>query len=453
VTEQPTAAGPVPSIGLIGLVIGGLIALTVIGSSAVVVALPVVQEDLGLDVAGSAWVMATFSLAFSVATVLFGRLADLRGLRLTLRLGVVLLIVGSVMAALAWSFPSLLAARVVQGAGAGAIPVASTGIVNARFTGATRGRVLGSLVAVVSIVSGSGPLIGGLLTQLLSWRAVLAVPALSLLLVEPVARLAPPSPPAGAAQRLDWLGAVLVAVPATGLALLLQSPATGAGARAAGLFGVMVAAGLLGLGLHLRRTPDGFLPRELVGNGPLIAAAVAGLTLLAAYFAAMFATPKLLTSSVGWTPLQIGLALLPAAAVGAVSSRIAGSLASRLGRFRLAAGAAAASSVGLVVAGLGQGRPVPLIVGLALAACGFGGGQVALIDALPLLVDPSEQNGALGLFNLLFFTGGAIGSAAVGGLSGPLGINGALLAVAVLPAGGAVLALVARRAAHRAHAT
>jgi MFS family permease len=75
-----------PSLTRVALLLGTLLALTVVGSSAVAVALPQVATDLGLDKPGTAWVLAVFSLAFSVTTAVFGRLADLRGLRLPLRI-------------------------------------------------------------------------------------------------------------------------------------------------------------------------------------------------------------------------------------------------------------------------------------------------------------------------------------------------------------------------------
>jgi MFS family permease len=329
---------------------------------------------------------------------------------------------------------------------AGAVPVLSVGIISVRFIGPSRGKALGALVAVVSVVSGAGPLIGGAITQVLGWRWVVAVPLLAALLVEPVARLAPRHPAVhGPVQRLDWLGAGLVAVAAGGVALLLQSPATGAGTAAAAGFAALAAVGLGGFLLHVRRRPDAFLPRQLVANRSLVLASFAGMTLLAAYFAAMFSLPKILSATQGWDPLPIGLAMLPAAAFGAVVSRTAGGLSARVGRFRLAALLALGSAAGLFVAAGGNARPALLVAGLALAAAGFGGGQVALVDSIPLLVGAGEQGGALGLFNLVFFTGGAVGAAAVGGLSGPLGLPGAMAAVAVLPLAGAAAVLRARR--------
>jgi MFS family permease len=438
-----------PSVTRVALLLGTLVALTVIGSSAVAVALPEVAADLGLDKPGTAWVLAVFSLAFSVTTAVFGRLADLKGLRFPLVLGVGLLAAGSVLAAVAWSFPSLMFARMVQGAGAGAVPVLALGVIAARYEGVARGRALGGLTAVVSLVSGSGPLIGGGITQLLGWRFVLAVPAIALLILMPVARLASDRPTAQG--RIDWRGAGLVGLLTSGVVLLLQSPATRAGPL---LVIAAAAAGLLGAGglwHHVRQRPEGLLPRRVVADVNVMVTALAGMTLLAAYFGMILALPLILSAEQGWTPLQIGSAMLPAALVGAVSSRVVGGSAQRLGRHRVAAWLAAGSGAGLLLAAAGHAEPILLIVGFAAVVTGFAAGQVPLVDSIAAMVDPDVQGGALGVFNLTFFTGGAVGSAIIGGIGGATSLPLALACLALLPLAGAAGAVsIGRRLRHAA---
>lgn len=425
--------------------LGVLVALTVIGSSAVAVALPDVARDLGLDTAGTAWVLACFSLTFSITTAVFGRFADLHGLRMPLRVGVALFALGSLLAAAAWSFPVIVVGRLLQGAGAGAVPVLALGIVAARFQGPSRGQALGGLTAVVSLVSGSGPLIGGVITDLVSWRAVLALPALAVLIAEPVARLAPARPVVlpgvsapGGRRGLDVRGALLVAATVSVLTLGLQSPSTGMGLPLAGAFGLLALLGGWRLVRHVRRRPDGFLPASVVGDGAFRRYAGTGLTLLAAYLGMLLALPLLMSASHGWGPTRIGLALLPAAALGAVVAPAVGALVQRAGPSRLAAGLAVGSCGGLLLAASAPDRPLLLVVGMGLVVAGFAGGQVALIDAVSATVDEAHRGVALGVFNLLFFTGGAVGAAAVGGLADLVTLPGALACLAVLPAAGAV---------------
>ena len=432
-----------PSLTRVALLLGTLVSLTVIGSSAVAVALPVVRTDLGLDEPGTAWVLAVFSLSFSVTTAIFGRMADIRGLRTPLRIGVVLFALGSIAGGLAWNFPSLIAGRLLQGAGAGAVPVLALGVLAARYEGVARGKALGALTAVVSIVSGSGPLIGGGITQLLGWRFVLAIPALALLVLEPVARLAPAEGTAGG--RVDWRGAAFVAAFTTGLVLLLQSPATKAGPLLIGGAVLLLVVGAVATRAHVRRRPEGFLPARVVGSRSMVLSSLAGMTLLAAYLGLILAIPQILAAEQGWQPLQIGLVMLPAALTGAIVSRIVGGTAQRIGRYRVVMWLAIASGAGLLLAAAASSSAVLMVVGLAAVVAGFAGGQVALIDGIPALVDEDVQGVALGVFNLVFFTGGAVGSAIVGGVGGAFSRPIGLAVLALLPFAGAVAAVVVGR--------
>ncbi|MEO2106882.1 MAG: MFS transporter, partial [Actinomycetota bacterium] len=103
------------------MLLGALIALTVVGSSAVAVAIPVVRADLDLTVSDAAWIFSVFSLSMSVATAVFGRVADIFGLRRPLVVGVLVMALGAAIAASATSLPILLGGRVLQGIGSGAV--------------------------------------------------------------------------------------------------------------------------------------------------------------------------------------------------------------------------------------------------------------------------------------------------------------------------------------------
>ena len=427
-----------PSVQRFALLLGTLVAFTVVSSSAIAVALPLVREDLGLDGPGTAWVLAAYSLAFSITTAIFGRLADLQGLRRPMRIGIVLFTAGSLLASLAPNFSVLMAGRVLQGMGAGAVPVIGLGIIAARFTGEARGKALGGITAVVSIVSGSGPLIGGGLAQLAGWRWVLALPALALLFAEPVARLAPAQP--AAAGKLDWRGAGLIALAVTGLTMVLQSPSTGIGPRPALALGGLAVAAFVLLILHVRVRPGGLLPMRVVRDGLVLRSGFAGLTGLAAYLGAMLAVPQMLAREQGWQPLRIGLTLLIPAVIGAVTSRLVGGVAARWGHGRVAGTLLLGSAAGLVLVATLHGTLVVLLAGMALVFMGFGGSQVALLDVLSGGVSEDIRGIALGVFNLVFFLGGAVGTATVGGLSEVASLPAALLVLAVLPLLGAVLA-------------
>src|SRR5687767_15330180 len=153
------------------------------GSAAVAVTLPAIAADLGLTTGGASWVISLYALMLAVATAVYGRVADLAGIRLPLLVGVGLMTGGAVLVAFAPSFEVLLGARLLQGFGAAAVPTLGTAIVSARYEGTVRTSALGRVAGMAAAVSALGPLAGGLVADLAGWRAVVALPALGLLVV------------------------------------------------------------------------------------------------------------------------------------------------------------------------------------------------------------------------------------------------------------------------------
>ena len=440
-TDRPTA----PPVVRIALVLGTLVALTVVSSSAIAVALGDVQADLSLDVAGSGWIIAAYSLAFSITTPMYGRAADQVGLRLPLTLGLGLFAVGAVVAATAGGFPQLVVGRLVQGAGAGAIPVLVNEIIVRAFDEEQRPTVFGAMTAMVAVVSGSGPLIGGTLWRTLGWRSVLAVPALAVLLLVPLRRLVDQAATRPAGGRFDAVGAALLGTAVAGFVVALQAPTVGYPVGVVVALVAVVVVSLLGLHRWVRRRPGGLLPLAVVRNRGLVWTGLVACSLLGGYLAYLVALPLLLGGRHGLDPLQIGLSLLPAAAVGAIVSRLMGRWSDRLPTYPTVALLGVLSGLGLLAAAVGADVPVVLAAAFALPASAFAGGQVLLLNQLPYLVEVEVRGAAQGVFNLMFFVGGAIGSALTGGLGGLLGLPVALALVALLPFAGALAALRASR--------
>jgi MFS family permease len=419
---------PGRSAALLGLLFG----LAGMSTSAVTVALPQLAEELHVSAATAAWMVTGYAVALAVATPAHGRIADMIGIRLPLALGTGAMALGALVSALAPSFPVLIVARVVQGAGAAAVPVLATALISARWSGADRGAALGRIAGVAATLGSLGPLIGGGLEALGGWRWAVALPVLGGLAILPLWRV---SPAGGTGERIDSIGAVLVALAASGLVLLIQSPSAGAMAAAVGAALLVVGAPLLAL--RVRVHPHGFLPREIVTNTTVLRSAFAAAAVPASWFALLLGVP-LTAASWGWTPFATGTLLVPAAVVGFVSPAIARALLARLGPRRSIALACPTAVLALLVAAVGAFARSPVLLALAvmLVSAAFGVGQPAMISSVGAAVRTAQRGVALGIATLVFLTGASVGAALVGGLAGVIGVPGAFCVLVVLPLAG-----------------
>jgi MFS family permease len=425
----------------VALRLGVLFGLAATGSSATAVVLPDLQAGLRLAYPAAAAVLSMYALALAVTTAVYGRVADVVGIRKPLVAGVLVMAAGAALSAAAPVLPLLLIGRLLQGAGAGSVPVLATALISARFTGRSRTTALGRVAGASAAVSALGPLLGGAIAAVGGWRAVVALPAVGLLLLPSVARSAPS---AGVGGRVDPRGAMLVAATAAGLVLLLQSAS--AGLAFAALGGALLLAGIPLTARHVLQRPDGFLPRFVVTRGAVLRASLAGASVPAAWFALLLAVPAALDGR-GWSPLQVGLALVPAAALGLAAAQVAGAVLHRLGARATLAGSAVLAAASLLVAAVAveAGWPAVLVATVGGVTVAFSVGQPAMVFAVGAAVPTPVRGIALGLATLVFLVGGSLGSAAVGGLADVVGDPAALCAVAVLPVVAAVVAAFAGR--------
>ncbi len=423
----------------VGLLLGVFLVPASLGITAVSVSMGAMSEGLGLTEAEAVWALAGYVLAHAIALAAFGRLGDTHGVAAVLRISLVLLVVGSLLTAAATSLFTLTAGRLLQGFGAGGVPVTVFAITGLRFSGSTRVAVLATVTAMIGIVSGAGALIGGAVTDLISWRVAVALPVLSVLSARWIFRLAPPA--AAGDQRVDVYGAALLTVWAAAFVLLLETPSISLPPLLIAGLVVVVSVTTTLLARRVRLVPEGFLPQAVVASRRYVLGALAAMTTYSVYVALLFATPLLLLQAHDWSATRVGLVLFPAAMVGAIAARVVGRLVLRFDPFRVAAGLAATSMVGMLITGLADGAPVPTTVGLSLVLTGFVASQGGLLSHVPMAVAPEVRSVATGIFQLTALIGGALGSAAVAGLSTPLGLSGAVLALAVIPALGIGLAL------------
>jgi MFS family permease len=426
---MPPHASSHPDSRRVSLLLGLLFGLAGLGSSSAAIALPVLADGLGVSTGVSAWAISLYALMLAVATAVYGRVSDLVGIRAPLLFGVGLMTTGAVIGALAPTFWALLAGRLLQGAGAAAVPTLGVAVVSHLYSGSERSAALGRVAGVAAAVSCLGPLAGGVVEDFAGWRTVIALPVLGALLVPLLWRALPTQ---GSGARLDVFGAVLVAATAAGLVMVVQSPSTGPVVAVTGA--LLLTLGVPAVAWWVRRRPHGFLPRSVLREPAVVRSALAAAAVPAAWFALLIAVPAVLVGA-GWEPWQVGLALIPSAATGLAAPRIAAPLLNRIGGSSALAISGLVAAIALAVAAEGAHTESATLLVLAVVAVtfSFGLGQPALMAVVGDAVESEVRGVALGLATLMFLVGGGVGSAVVGGLAGPLGMPGALLLLAAFP--------------------
>lgn len=432
--------------------------LVVMEGFVVAVALPAMQDDLGLSQSGLQWVFTAYVLVFGGFLLLGGRVADLYGRRRVLIAGFGAFAAGSVVAGLAPTPGLLIAGRAVQGLGAAAMSPAALALLTATFpTGGARNMALGVWSAVGSVGIPAGALIGGLLTQVLGWRWVLALNAPAALLAavlawvtleesrdetvrdaDGVARLDVP----GATTITAGLALLIVAITGTErLAAVIAADPWQAGEVAASGVGLLpavaavtvplVAAGALLIGFVRierrleRRGMAPLVPLSIVRTPGLVTADLAAAVLPVGLGALLLLGTQHLQRVLGFTAWQTGVAYLALAVPTIVASPAAARLTGRLGRRWVAIGGFALQAAGLLwlsavapeigVAGAGASssaftRDVFLLGVLPAFVMVGAGAPIAYVPVTGAAVDDAGHAAGLasGLFNAAQQVGNAL---------------------------------------------
>ena len=420
-----------------GLLLGSIAGTCGFGISAPTVVLPEIASALGVHQAVTAWVLAGFALGVGLASALGGSWLDIVGTRRVVASGAASTVAGAVIAVLTPSFALLIAAELLMGFGTGLICISAFHAVS-YLPESDRARASGILTAVSFSCISAGPFAGAVINELVGWRGALVLCVLTIAGAPALLRGLPKVDPPGG--QIDLLGVALATCAAISLAALLQTPATNAPLRlTVALAGLLGALALL-LRRHVHARPHGFLPAEVVRSPGFMRLSLVGGSVQAGYSAILFAGPLLLAEHAGWNALMTGLALLPAAAAATISANLVGRVNASRSTAGLFAILAVISAAAVAVVAVGSRTPTLIVVGAMIAVAAYAGVQTIAIDRIPRLVPAGVSGAGLGTFMYLFITGGAVGSAATGGLAAVGGLSTALLAVTVLPLGGFVLA-------------
>ncbi|MFJ8853325.1 MFS transporter [Streptomyces sp. NPDC102437] len=324
--------------------------LVVLDVSVVNVALPSMRSDLRMSSAGLQWVLNAYSIAFAGFMLLGGRAADIYGRKRMFLIGLGLFTAASLAGGLAQEGWQLLAARAAQGLGAAVLaPATLTLLTTAVPEGPARTKAIGTWMAVGAGGGAAGGLIGGALTDLLSWRWVLLVnvPIGVLVLAGAAVRLVEGR--AGDRRRIDLLGAVLVTVGLACVAYGIVHTEKSGWAATATLAPLLGGVALLGVFVAVEaRTAEPLMPLRVLGARAVTSANAAMFVLGSATFSMWYFMTVYAQAVLGYSPLEAGLALMPTSLAIVLGSKCAPRVMAVTGTKNLA------------------------LIGTAIAAAGFG---------------------------------------------------------------------------------
>ncbi|HWJ31076.1 MAG TPA: MFS transporter [Gaiellaceae bacterium] len=391
--------------------------MTILDVSIVNVALPSIGRDLDFSQENLQWVITAYAIAFGGFLLLGGRAADLLGRRRVFIAGVVLFTIASLVCGLAQSEGMLIASRAVQGLGGAIISPAALSIVMTSFEeGADRNKALGVWGALGGSGAAVGVLLGGILTDYLSWRWIffVNVPVGTLVLLL-TSRIVPESRRDAEERHYDALGAVLVSA---GLALLVyaisEAPNVGWGAARTILLLIASAALLIGFLVNERRVHDPLMPFHIFRVRTVAGANAVGLLLGAVIFANFFLLTLYVQDVLGYSPIKTGLTFLATAGTAVVSAGVAQALTTRFGAKPIIA-----VGLALLTGAMVWYSQIPvhghyasdLLPGYLMVGVGIAFAFVPVSIAALAGVVEREAGLASGLINTSQQIGGAIGTA------------------------------------------
>ncbi|MDO8188900.1 MFS transporter [Conexibacter sp. JD483] len=385
--------------------------------SVVNVALPPISRDLGASFSGLQWIVDAYALALAALLLLVGAVSDVVGRKRTYIAGLVVFTLASLACGLAPSEGALIAARTVQGAGAAAMFATTIALLHGAYRGPALGTAFGIWGATNGAAAAAGPIVGGLLTEALSWRWVFFVNVPIAIAAVVIARRTLGESRPAPDRSIDWAGggAFTVAAALATFALVRADSVGWGSAQTLGCLAVALAALLLFVAIE-RRVAAPLFDLGLLRSGPLGAVLLAGALYSAVAFGALVYASIWLQESKGLGPIGAGLAMLPLAAVAFVVAAGGGRrLHAWPSRLVLAAGLALIALGNLLLAPLNGDSDWPsLLLGMAVCGLGVGAMSPTLASAALAAVAPERSGMAAGALNTARQLGLALGIAVLG---------------------------------------
>jgi EmrB/QacA subfamily drug resistance transporter len=395
-------------------------ALVGLDASIATIALPPIQRELDAPASQLQFVLIAYMVTGAALALPVGALGDRIGRKRLYLGGVLCFVAGSLGSALAPSIETLIAARAVQGIGAAAMSALALAMVTAAVPRERLAAVVGIWAAVSAVAMGVGPVVGGLLVDVVGWRWVFGINAPAALLLLVVAGYELPDQTPATEGRVDWVGPGLLTAALVLVAVGLGESETAGFARP-GVY-LPLASGLLLLGLlafQQRASDTPMLDWRRLGLRPLPAAIGLSVILGIALTGALYQLAQLLQHVLDYSPGTTGIVLVAMTAAFIVTSPLAGKAANRIGLAPLAmAGLLLAAVAMFLLAQIQAGTGELVVAGeLLLLGAGLGIAMPAVQGAAMAAAGSESSGAASGALNLAAQIAAILGIVLIGGLS------------------------------------
>jgi len=371
------------------------------------VSLPDIAEQFHLLPSKVSWVVSGYVIIFAISSVTYGRLADTYSIKTLVTIGLILFNTGSIIGFLSQWYPMLIAARMVQASGSGAIPALGMLIATAYFPISEKGRVLGALASTVALGAGIGPILGGFITGTFHWRYLFIISTITLFTIPAFRRYLPHQ--TRREGRFDTPGALLMVAGIGSLLLFITTTVWWTLPM-----GVLL---MLVFLIRIHRTPFPFLSPSVFRNQAYRNMIIMSFLALSTVFGVLFMAPLMLRDLNALKTGNIGLVMFPGAMVGAISGTMGGRFVDRRGSAPVVYTAMALLMSGFLLLSTFAGlRPWVISLNLILCYMGFSLFQTSIPHMVSSTLPREHLGVGMGVYNLFFFMSGAFSAALIGKL-------------------------------------
>lgn len=394
--------------------------MVMLDNTVVNVALPSIQRDLNTSISGLEWIVNGYTLSFAVLLAVGGRIGDIFGRRKAFTFGVIVFTLASTTAGFAPSNAALVASRVLQGVGAAFMMPGTLSIITDAFPPSERGKAIGTWAGVSALALAIGPVLGGFLTEHVSWRAIfyinLPVGILAVLAATFVVR---ESRDTTVGRKVDYLGVGILTVSLTALVLaLIEGNSWGWGSAAViGLIAVAIVS-LISFIFTERRVAAPIIEFGLFKSRNFIGSVVVAFIISFAMMGVFFFLALYMQNILGYTALEAGVRFLPTTLVIMVAAPISGRLADRIGpRWPIVVGMALISLSLYLFSRISDGSTfTDILPSFIILGAGIGLTMSPMSTAAMNAVPKTKAGVASGVLSMFRMVGGTFGVAALGAL-------------------------------------